>query len=253
MIQNLSDLNIGDKGQIKAIKASGEIRRRLLDMGLCAGVKFKILRIAPLGDPIVIKIKGFDLSLRIEEANHVKVQKIGFKGDGIPMRAHENLYSPQPHASKKINNQSSKKSINIALLGNPNSGKTSLFNAIVGANQKVGNFTGVTVEKFEGTIKHKDYKINVIDLPGTYSLTAYSPEEVVARDYIIEEKPDIIIDVVAGSNLERNLYLTTQIMELEADILVALNMYDEVLKQEIKIDISQLEALLGSHVIPTTT
>ena len=245
----LSDMNIGDKGSIHSVKAKGEIRRRLLDVGLFKGTKFKIMRLAPLGDPIIIRVKGFDLSLRMEEAKQIRVEKIGFTGDGIPMRDHRNLYSPIPQKEKVIRNT---KTISVALLGNPNSGKTSLFNAIVGAHQKVGNFTGVTVEKTEGNVKYKGYNVKIIDLPGTYSLTAFSPEEVVARNYIIEEKPDVVIDVIAGSNLERNLYLTTQVMELEVDMLVALNMWDEVEKLGIKVDIPQLEALLGSHVIPTS-
>ncbi len=245
----LSDLNIGDKGVINSIKATGEIRRRLLDIGLFKGTKFRVLRLAPLGDPIVIRVKGFDLSLRREEAKQIRVQKTGFKGDGIPMRTYQDLYSPVPQKDKIIRTS---KTITVALLGNPNSGKTSLFNAIVGAHQKVGNFTGVTVEKSEGEVKYKGYTLHIIDLPGTYSLTPFSPEEVVARDYIIKEKPDVVIDVIAGSNLERNLYLTTQIMELEVDMLVALNMWDEVEKLGITVDLPQLEALLGSHVIPTS-
>ncbi len=245
----LSDLNIGDKGIIHSVKATGEIRRRLLDVGLFKGTKFKVLRLAPLGDPIVIKVKGFDLSLRMEEAKQIRVEKTGYLGDGIPMRSYTDLYSPIPNKEKK---NRTTKTINVALLGNPNSGKTSLFNAIAGTHRKVGNFTGVTVEKTEGIVKYKGYRINVVDLPGTYSLTAYSPEEVVARNYIIEEKPDVVIDVIAGSNLERNLYLTTQVMELEVDMLVAINMWDEVEKLGIKIDLPQLEALLGSHVIPTS-
>jgi ferrous iron transport protein B len=145
-----------------------------------------------------------------------------------------------------------KKEIRVALLGNPNSGKTSLFNSLVGSNQRVGNFSGVTIEKYEGVINYQEYVITLIDLPGTYSLTAYSPEEVIARNYIIEEKPDVVIDVLDGSNLERNLYLTTQVMELEVDMLIALNMYDEVTKKEIDINFKQLQTLLGSHVIPTS-
>jgi len=143
------------------------------------------------------------------------------------------------------------KVIKVALAGNPNSGKTSLFNGLVGSHQKVGNWSGVTIEKFEGFIKYKDYKIIFIDLPGTYSLTAYSPEEVVARNYIIEEKPDVVINVLDGTNLERNLYLTTQLMELESDMVIALNMIDEVRKEQTEIDINQLEKLLGAHIIPT--
>jgi ferrous iron transport protein B len=143
------------------------------------------------------------------------------------------------------------KEISVALAGNPNSGKTSLFNGLVGRHLKVGNWAGVTIEKYEGFIKYEDYKIKIVDLPGTYSLTAYSPEEVITRNYIIEEKPDVIVNVLDGTNLERNLYLTTQLMELEVNSVIALNMYDEVKEQKIEIDFKQLEKLLGTHIIPT--
>ncbi len=145
------------------------------------------------------------------------------------------------------------KEISVALAGNPNSGKTSLFNGLVGRHLKVGNWAGVTIEKYEGLIKYEGYKIKIVDLPGTYSLTAYSPEEVITRNYIIEEKPDVIVNVLDGTNLERNLYLTTQLMELEVNSVIALNMYDEVKKQKIEIDFKQLEKLLGSHIIPTNS
>ncbi len=145
------------------------------------------------------------------------------------------------------------KEISVALAGNPNSGKTSLFNGLVGRHLKVGNWAGVTIEKYEGFLNYEGYKIKLVDLPGTYSLTAYSPEEIITRNYIIEEKPDIIVNVLDGTNLERNLYLTTQLMELEVNSVIALNMYDEVKQQNIEIDFKQLEKLLGSHVIPTNS
>jgi ferrous iron transport protein B len=145
-----------------------------------------------------------------------------------------------------------KKQISVALVGNPNSGKTSLFNKIVGANQKVGNFSGVTVEKYEGSVLHKDYELKIIDLPGTYSLTTYSPEEVVTREYILDGHPDVVVNVVDGTNLERNLYLTTQLIDAQANILVALNMYDEIEQKGTKIDLVQAEKLLGTHLIPTS-
>ena len=145
-----------------------------------------------------------------------------------------------------------KKEILVALVGNPNSGKTSLFNKLVGANQKVGNFSGVTVEKYEGTVSYNGYEIKIIDLPGTYSLTTYSPEEVITREYILDGNPDIVVNVVDSTNLERNLYLTTQLIDIQANLLVALNMYDELEKQETIIDIEQLEKLLGTHFIPTS-
>lgn len=245
----LSELNIGESAVVRDVKAKGEIKRRLLDMGLCRGAVFSVSRIAPLGDPIVIKIKGFDLSLRIEEAASITVETDIDKN--IPKEMDkEQLFSPVQTTEKKRNFHN--KTINVALLGNPNSGKTSLFNCLAGTHQKVGNFSGVTVDKYEGFIKYKDYRINLIDLPGTYSLTAYTPEEVVARNYIIEESPDVVIDVIDGTNLDRNLYLTTQLMELEVDALYAINMFDEVEKQGIKIDILQLQKLLGSHVVTTS-
>lgn len=145
-----------------------------------------------------------------------------------------------------------KKEILIALAGNPNSGKTSLFNRLVGANQKVGNFSGVTVEKYEGELEYKDYVLRIVDLPGIYSLTSYSPEEVVARDFIIYENPDVVIDVVDSTNLERNLYLTTQLMDLKLNMIIALNMFDEVEKSGIRMDIDQMEKLLGAHLVPTS-
>ncbi len=142
--------------------------------------------------------------------------------------------------------------IRIALAGNPNCGKTSLFNALTGAHQKVGNFSGVTVEKHEGYLDYKGYRIRVVDLPGIYSLTPYSPEEIVTREYLIKEPPDVVVNVLEGPNLERNLLLTTQLMELEVDFLVALNMIDEVEEKGIIIEIKQLQQLLGCHIIPTS-
>ncbi len=140
----------------------------------------------------------------------------------------------------------------VALAGNPNSGKTSLFNKLVGANQKVGNWSGVTVEKYEGTAVHRGYKIRIIDLPGTYSLTTYSPEEIVARHFLVEESPDVVVNVVDTTNLERNLYLTTQLIDIRANLIVALNMMDEVEAQKTVIDTDQLEKLLGTHMVPTS-
>ncbi len=147
---------------------------------------------------------------------------------------------------------SKEREISVALAGNPNCGKSSLFNALTGAHQKVGNFSGVTVEKHEGYVAYKGYQIRVVDLPGIYSLTPYSPEEIVTREYLIRERPDVVVNVVEGPNLERNLLLTTQLMELEVDFLVALNMIDEVEEKGIVIEIKQLQKLLGCHIVPTS-
>ncbi|NTU92382.1 MAG: ferrous iron transport protein B [Chlorobiaceae bacterium] len=142
--------------------------------------------------------------------------------------------------------------ITVALTGNPNAGKSSLFNLLTGAHQRVGNFPGVTIEKHEGYVDYKDRRITVVDLPGTYSLTPFTPEEIVTRHFIIDEKPDVVVNVVEGGNLERNLLLTVQLMEMEVDLLVALNMIDEVEEQGISIDEKQLQKLLGSHIVPTS-
>ncbi|NTW52245.1 MAG: ferrous iron transport protein B [Chlorobiaceae bacterium] len=144
------------------------------------------------------------------------------------------------------------KEIRVALTGNPNAGKSSLFNVLTGSHQRVGNFPGVTIEKHEGYIDYKDVRITVVDLPGTYSLTPYSPEEIVTRRYIIDEKPDVVVNVIDGTNLERNLLLTAQLMEMEVELLVALNMIDEVEDKGISIDTDQLEKLLGCHIVPTS-
>jgi len=141
------------------------------------------------------------------------------------------------------------KEITIALAGNPNSGKTTVFNNLTGARQHVGNWPGVTVEKKEGTCRHRDYTIKVVDLPGVYSLTAYSLDEVIARNFIVEEKPDSVVQIVDASNLERNLYLTTQLLELGANLVIALNMSDVADSRDYRIDVNQLSALLGTPIV----
>lgn len=143
--------------------------------------------------------------------------------------------------------------LTIALAGNPNAGKTTIFNALTGLHQHTGNWPGKTVERKEGLIEHDQLKINIVDLPGTYSLTAYSPEEIIARDFIIEERPDVVINVVDATNLERNLYLTVQILELDVPVVMALNMTDDLHKEGARIDLDQLSQLLGNIPVIFTT
>ncbi len=249
----LSDLKKGEKGVIRRVHANGDIRRRILDMGLVDGVRFKVVRVAPLGDPIEIKARGFFLTLRKEEAEQIEISLSGRKEGYLNRRRVGPLYSPYHRLRKRRRKEESRtRLIRVALMGNPNSGKTTLFNSMVGSNQKVGNFPGVTVEKYVGSLKYGKYKIEFTDLPGTYSLMAYSPEEKISRNFILEEYPDVVVNVVDGTNLERNLYLTTQLMELETELLVAMNMNDEVEKKGMKMDVKLLEKLFGSHIIPTS-
>ncbi|MBF0569627.1 MAG: ferrous iron transport protein B [Candidatus Omnitrophica bacterium] len=225
-VVKLSDVAV--KGTCKVVKVTGDknIKKRLLEMGFIRGTEIHVQKQAPLGDPMELVLKGYHLSLRREEANDVYVE------------------DPQATSSEK-------KTLRIALCGNPNAGKTCIFNALTGSRQHVGNWAGVTVEKKEGYLNFGEYAVEVVDLPGTYSLTAFSMEELVARDYIINENPDVIINVIDSTNLDRNLYLTTQLIELGCKAVVALNMTDEAEHKGIVIDRKKLSELLGMPVVNT--
>ncbi|MBF0123591.1 MAG: ferrous iron transport protein B [Candidatus Omnitrophica bacterium] len=216
------------KGACKVVKVTGEkaIRKRLLEMGFVKGTDIYVEKQAPLGDPMELVLKGYHVSLRREEAGDVCVES-------------------------SVADVVGKKKLKIALCGNPNAGKTSLFNSLTGSRQHVGNWAGVTVEKKEGYTSFGDYAIEVVDLPGTYSLTAFSMEELIARDYIIHESPDVVINVIDSTNLERNLYLTTQLVELGCKAVIALNMADEAKHKGILIDTKKLGELLGMPVVQT--
>jgi ferrous iron transport protein B len=226
-----------------------------MDMGVVPGSVVTMIRTAPLGDPIEIRIKGFFLSLRKEEATGVEVTAIRTGNQETDNRSNETkqttVYTDTPER-RKTKRPEENKTILVALTGNPNSGKTSLFNTLVGAHQRVGNFSGVTIEKSEGQFLWKGFTVKIVDLPGTYSLTAYSPEELLTRQFLLRENPDLVLNVVDGTNLERNLYLTTQLMELDCEILIALNMIDEVRKNRIEIRDKQLQTLLGCHIVPVS-
>ncbi len=230
-------LKPGEKGKIKDIEASGSLKRRLMDMGVLAGEEVKVVKKAPLGDPLEVLIKNYSLSLRKSEAKVIRVTT----GKGF----HESLL--QERGGK----EALKKTITVAVAGNPNSGKSTLVNAIAGTRLHVGNWPGVTVEKKEAVFKYDGNKIVLVDLPGTYSLSPYTQEEIIARDYLVHETPEVIIHVVDSTNLERNLYLTVQLLELGIPVIIALNIYDEAKKKGYRIDIKSMEEVLGVRVVTT--
>jgi ferrous iron transport protein B len=216
------------KGVIRKVSATGEVGRRIREMGLVPDTPIQIQGRAPLKDPVAIKIRDYTLTLRNNEASYILVEV-------------EILEERPTHAGKRLT---------IALSGNPNSGKTTVFNAITGARQHIANYPGVTVEKKVGRVSHKGYAIEVVDLPGTYSLTAYSLEEIVARDFVVNERPNLVVDVVDASNLDRNLYLAVQFKELGVPLLIALNMMDLAESRGISIDPEELSRLMGVPVVP---
>ena len=242
----LSDLKTGDSAIISKVHGTGKFRKRIIEMGFVRGHKVEVLIGAPLKDPIKYKVMDYEVLLRRNEAALIEVVGINEKDATLKSDNYGAIeYDPLDIAHKTGN------TINIALVGNPNSGKTSLFNIASGKHEHVGNYTGVTVDAKEGNIDYKGYRLNIFDLPGTYSLTAYSPEEVFVRKHIMEQDPDIIINVVSASNLERNLYLTTQLIDMDIPMVIALNMYDELEKSGAKLNYHALSNMLGVSIIPT--
>ncbi len=266
--RTLGELAPGQSGTILSIgNKSGTVKRRLVDMGLTPGTEVRVTKIAPLGDPIEVTLRGYELSLRKEDAAQIVMGQPRPRGDGSA-RAAMTRHTPDPetarrqlrdhehelaeHAGRYDPSAHDQRPMRIALAGNPNCGKTTLFNALTGSNQYVGNWPGVTVEKKEGTAHIGDREVTVVDLPGIYSLSPYSMEEIVARDFIIGEAPDCVIDIVDATNLERNLYLTVQLLELERPTVVALNFMDEVAQRGDQIDVDRLSKELGIPVVPIT-
>jgi ferrous iron transport protein B len=241
----LYDLKAGDEGIILKIKGRGQFRQRLSEMGFVIGKRVTVIKKAPLRDPIEYMIMGYHISLRNSEALLIEVE--------IGGKSKENQSSNGVLFSEDETGSWHEKSkhIQVALVGNPNSGKTTLFNYASGAREKVGNYAGVTVNSKEARYKQSGYTFSIVDLPGTYSLKSYSPEEIFLRNYIFDNKPDIIVNIVDASNLERNLYLTTQLIDMGVQLVIALNMYDELEKKGDKLDHLSLGKLLGVPVVPT--
>ena len=256
----LSDLNTGEQGVIVKVNGHGSFRKRLIEMGFIAGKKVTVVLNAPLKDPIEYEILGYKLSLRRSEAEQIEV--IGESEAKEVMKkdsSFDTIYADDSDEEWSLNNMMKKLAeerkhvIRVALVGNPNCGKTSLFNIASGSHEHVGNYSGVTVDAKEGRFEYKGYKFVLVDLPGTYSLSAYSPEELYVRKNLIGNVPDVVINVVDASNIERNLYLTAQVIDMNLRVVMALNMYDELKDKGDELDIKQLGYLLGMPVCPTVS
>ena len=244
----LSDLKPGQSATIVKILGHGAFRKRMIEMGFVKGRTVKNLLQAPLNDPVKYQIMDYEVSLRRSEAGLVEVtaasasvdSRDGASGQAKGGRA-------ETHAPAQPGHE-----INVAFIGNPNCGKTSLFNVASGAREHTGNYSGVTVDAKAGHFNHGGYRFNIVDLPGTYSLTSYSPEELYVRRYLSDSCPDVIVNVVDGSNLERNLYLTTELIDMDRPMVIALNMYDELQNAGTQLDYATLGEMIGVPVVPTT-
>ncbi|MBQ4305929.1 MAG: ferrous iron transport protein B, partial [Bacteroidales bacterium] len=255
----LSDLATGEKAVIVRVNGHGSFRKRLIEMGFIQGKKVTVVLNAPLKDPIEYEILGYKVSLRREEARRIEVisqeeARQADAGEDLGPLA-EGFEDEEQRLDAMMERLAAERNhvIRVALVGNPNCGKTSLFNAASGAHEHVGNYSGVTVDAKEGKLEYKGYRITLVDLPGTYSLSAYSPEELYVRKNLIDALPDVVVNVVDASNLERNLYLTTQIIDMNLRVVMALNMYDELRASGDSLDMKQLSWLLGIPVCPTVS
>ncbi|WP_291529253.1 ferrous iron transport protein B [Bacteroides sp. UBA939] len=252
----LSDLRTGEKGVIVKVLGHGGFRKRIVEMGFIKGKTVEVLLNAPLKDPIKYEVMGYEISLRRQEAERIEVIS--------EQEAKKHATKPEYHSGMREDIYpgevelkhialGKRRTINVALVGNPNSGKTSLFNIASGSHEHVGNYSGVTVDAKEGYFDFQGYHFRLVDLPGTYSLSAYSPEEIYVRRHIIDETPDIVINVVDSSNLERNLYLTTQLIDMNVRMVIALNMYDELESSGNTLDYMKLSELFGVPMVPTVS
>ena len=254
----LSELKTGERGVIVKVLGHGGFRKRIVEMGFIKGKTVEVILNAPLKDPIEYQIIGYKISLRREEANLVEVISESEANELSSDQSAEDSFSKErindePLLTKRMEQLATDRHhiINVALVGNPNCGKTTLYNIASGSHERVGNYSGVTIDAKEGFFEFGRYKFRLIDLPGTYSLSAYSPEELYVRKNLINEVPDIVINVVDGSNLERNLYLTTQLIDMNLRMVIALNMYDEMLDKGDELDYLTLGQLLGAPIVPT--
>ncbi len=252
----LSGLQTGEKGVIVKVLGRGAFRKRIIEMGFIRGKEVEVIQNAPLKDPIHYRIMGYDVSLRRSDASLIEVVSVAdyvapvSGASGSPLTTQAIPAIPDELQAIVLDKR---KTINVALVGNPNCGKTSLFNFASGAHEHVGNYSGVTVDAKEGTFRQNGYTFRIVDLPGTYSLSAYTPEELYVRKHLGEENPDIVINVVDATNLERNLYLTCQLIDLDIPMVIALNMYDGLQKKGNKFDYDTLAGMIGAPIVPTVS
>ncbi len=253
-MSTLSDLRQGELGIIVKVRGRGAFRKRITEMGFVKGKEVLVIKSAPLQDPIEYKIMGYNVSLRQSESQLIEVITLT---EAVEKKAQEGL---QDHFRGtftddilKISAKEKGKVIDVALIGNPNCGKTTLFNFASGSKEHVGNFSGVTVDSKTAKFRQGEYTFNITDLPGTYSLTAYTPEELYVRNHLIENTPDIVVNVIDASNLERNLFLTTQLIDMDIRVVMALNMFDELQQKNDRLDYLTLGKILGIPVVPTVS
>ena len=262
----LSELKTGERAVIVKVNGHGSFRKRIIEMGFVRGKLVNVILNAPLKDPIEYEIIGYKISLRREEAEKIEViseteaKEVMAAQEPLPPIEASECDDTQPgrenaDIEKEMRHLAAerRKMIRVALVGNPNCGKTSLFNIASGSHEHVGNYSGVTVDAKEGNFEYGGYKFTLVDLPGTYSLSAYSPEELYVRRNLIEDLPDVVVNVVDASNLERNLYLTTQLIDMNLRVVMALNMYDELRAKKDELDIKTLGHLLGLPIVPTVS
>ncbi len=242
---NLSDLKKGERGIILKVKGRGAFRKRIIEMGFVVGKTVEVVKKAPLRDPIEYIIMGYNVSLRSSEAQLIEVAR---EKDFKPA---ENKTFDGTITRERINTLRHGKTINVALVGNPNSGKTTFFNYASGSRERVGNYSGVTVDAKQARFRQSGYQFGITDLPGTYSISAYTPEEIFVRDFIQEKLPDVVINIVDASNLERNLYLTTQLIDMDIRVVMVLNMFDELQERGDKLDYESLGKMIGIPIVPS--
>ena len=244
--RRLSELSTAESGIITKVRGHGSFRKRITEMGFIRGKRVTVIKNAPLLDPVEYEIMGYHIALRRSEADLIEVTT----ADGDVFGKPEAQVVLEDETNNRFRHAASR-TINVALVGNPNCGKTSLFNLASGSHERVGNYSGVTVEAKEATAAHKGYTLRLADLPGTYSITEYTPEELYVRRHILEQMPDVVINVVDASNLERNLFLTTQLIDMNLKVVIALNMYDELAASGARFDYEALGRMIGIPIVPT--